>query len=144
MKSDKAKVTLTRISKFGLMQISRQKLGPPIQLGSYTVCPHCDGRGIIRSVETLSLYYLRQIQTRIANRKIEKVACALPLNVAQYLLNKKRKELLDLEQQYEVQILIEADPTLLPSQNRIEYLKRESNGGAQPEGAAAGSSPGTR
>ncbi|RUM41500.1 MAG: ribonuclease E, partial [Desulfocapsa sp.] len=63
MKRDRAKVDTSRISKFGLMQLSRQKLGAPIETSNYRVCEHCKGRGVVRSVETLALFYLRRVQT---------------------------------------------------------------------------------
>lgn len=123
MKRDKAKVTLSRISKFGLMQISRQKLGTPIQSGSYNVCDHCQGRGTIRSVETLTLFYLRQIQTGLAHKKVERIACSFPMEVARYLLNNKRRELLDMEQQYGVAIWVESDPAMRPADHKIDFVK---------------------
>ncbi|MEN8142651.1 MAG: Rne/Rng family ribonuclease [Thermodesulfobacteriota bacterium] len=124
MKRDKAKVDISRISRFGLMQISRQKLASPIQMGSYNVCEHCQGRGLVRSVETLSLYYLRRIQTGITRKKnVLRVDCRLPIAVAQYLQNKKRSELLELENKYEVAIDITADPSMLPTDNTLEFVK---------------------
>ena len=68
MKRDKAKVDITRISRFGLLQISRQKLGSPIESGAYRICEHCRGRGTVRSVETQALFYLRWVHTG-ASRK---------------------------------------------------------------------------
>ncbi len=124
MKRDKAKVDISRISRFGLMQISRQKLASPIQMGSYNVCEHCQGRGLVRSVETMSLYYLRRIQTGITRKKnVRRVECRLPIEVAQYLQNKKRSELLELENKYEVAINITADPSMLPTDNNLEFVK---------------------
>ncbi|ADH86913.1 Rne/Rng family ribonuclease [Desulfurivibrio alkaliphilus] len=123
MKKDKAKVDFSRISKFGLMQISRQKMAAPIQSSSYKTCPHCEGRGMIRSVENMVLSYLRQIQTGLHQRKANKVLCRLPLDVAQYIFNKKREDLLELEKDYQAQIIIEADPQMLAAENRIEFLK---------------------
>jgi len=124
MKRDKAKVDISRISRFGLMQISRQKLASPIQMGSYNVCEHCQGRGLVRSVETMSLYYLRRIQTGITRKKnVLRVECRLPIEVAQYLQNKKRSELLELENKYEVAINITADPSMLPTDNNLEFVK---------------------
>ena len=64
MKRDRAKVDISRISKFGLMQISRQKMGSPIQMGSYKICEHCQGRGMVRSVENLPLAALFRMLMR--------------------------------------------------------------------------------
>ena len=123
MKRDKAKVDFSRISKFGLMQISRQKMAAPIQAGSYRICEHCQGRGVIRSVETLALVHLRHIQTGLSRKKVIKVQCCLPMEVAQYILNRKREELLELEERYSVQIYIEADPGMNPADQKIEFVK---------------------
>ncbi|MDF1613761.1 Rne/Rng family ribonuclease [Desulfurivibrio dismutans] len=123
MKKDKAKVDFSRISKFGLMQISRQKMAAPIQTTSYKTCPHCEGRGMIRSVENMVLSYLRQIQTGLHQRKASKVKCRLPLEVAQYIFNKKREDLLELEKEYQAEIIIEVDPLMLSADTNIEFLK---------------------
>ncbi|WP_446011759.1 Rne/Rng family ribonuclease [Candidatus Electrothrix sp.] len=122
MKRDKAKVDISRISRFGLMQISRQKMGAPIEKGSYHRCDHCDGRGLVRSVETLALYYLRRIQTGVARKKINRVEACLPLEVGQYLLNKKRTELMELENKHQATISILPSPEMKPSENNIRFL----------------------
>ena len=126
MKRDRAKVDISRISKFGLMQISRQKLGRPIQMGSYHVCEYCQGRGVTRSVETQSLFYLRRIQTGVVHKNVVGVKCRLPVKVAQYLLNKKREELLEMEKNYGVQIRIEPAPEMTPADHQIDFVKAEN------------------
>lgn len=122
MKRDKAKVDISRISRFGLLQISRQKMGAPIEKGSYRRCEHCEGRGVVRSVETLALYYLRRIQTGVARKKITRVEADLPLEVGQYLLNKKRTELIELESKHQAAIIILPSPEMKPSENNIRFL----------------------
>ena len=125
MKRDKAKVDISTISRFGLMQISRQKMGAPIEKGSYIVCENCQGRGTVKSVETQALYYLRRIQTGVSRKKIKRVECSLPVDVAQYLLNKKRVEIADLEEKHEAVIEIIARPEMKPGENKIDLLDRE-------------------
>jgi ribonuclease E len=125
MKKDKAKVDFSRISKFGLMQISRQKLGAPIESGNYRRCEHCKGRGTVRSVETLSLYYLRRIQTGASRKAVENIECHFPLDVASYLLNNKRSELSELEKRYQVEITIIAEVDMKPADNEILFHKVE-------------------
>ncbi|AGF76806.1 ribonuclease, Rne/Rng family [Desulfocapsa sulfexigens DSM 10523] len=125
MKRDRAKVDISRISKFGLMQISRQKLGAPIETSNYRVCEHCKGRGIVRSVETLALFYLRRIQTGGSRKEVVKVECHFPLDVAQYLLNNKRNEISDMESRNKIDIIIVADPTLKPADHEIICHKQE-------------------
>lgn len=125
MKRDKAKVDLSRISKFGLMQISRQKLGSPIEAGNYRVCQHCKGRGTVRSVETLALFYLRRIQTAASRKHVGRVECHFPLDVAQYLLNKKRHEILEHETRYDTEIMIIGNPAMSPAEHEITLHKAE-------------------
>ena len=126
MKRDRAKVDISRISRFGLMQISRQKLGRPIEMGSYHVCEYCQGRGVTRSVETQSLSYLRRIQTGVAHKNVVGVTCRLPVKVSQYLLNNKREELLEMENKYNAEIMIEPVPEMGPADNHIEFMKNDN------------------
>ncbi len=126
MKKDKAKVDTSRISKFGLMQISRQRLGPPIQKGNYIICDHCQGHGMVKSVETTALALMRRIQTAAVKRHITAIHCDLPLKVAQYLLNQKRSELVELEQRYKVEIRITANPDFTPAQAELKFLKHNN------------------
>lgn len=123
MKRDKAKVDFTRISKFGLMEISRQRMGAPIQTGNYQTCEYCQGHGLVRSVETQALAFLRQIQTGVTRKNVATVHCHLPMEVGQYLLNKKRADLAEMEKDYKVSIVIETDATLKPAQAKIEFIK---------------------
>lgn len=123
MKRDKAKVDISTISRFGLMQISRQKMGAPIEKGSYIQCEYCQGRGVVKSVETQALYYLRRIQTGISRKNVKRVRCSLPVDVAQYLLNKKRTELAELEAENDSIIDIIGNSEMRPGDNRIEFLE---------------------
>jgi len=131
MKRDKAKVDISRISRFGLMQISRQKMGAPIEKGSYRRCEYCEGRGVVRSVETLALYYLRRIQTGVSRNKIKRVEARLPLDVGQYLLNKKRIELTELENRHRASIDIIPRPDMKPNENKIDFLTLPSANGKE-------------
>ncbi len=125
MKRDKAKVDFSRISKFGLMQISRQKLGAPIEAGNYRRCEHCKGRGTVRSVETLSLFYMRRIQTGASRKGVGQIECHFPIDVASYLLNHKRSELHEMEKRYEVEIMINARPDMRPMDNDLIFHRAE-------------------
>lgn len=125
MKRDKAKVDISTISRFGLMQISRQKMGAPIEKGSYKVCEHCQGKGLVKSVETQALYYLRRIQTGISRKNIKRVRCVFPVDVAQYLLNKKRSEFTELETAHEATVDIIGRAEMNPGDNIIDFLDKE-------------------
>lgn len=128
MKRDKAKVDISRISKFGLMQISRQKLGAPIEAGNYRVCTHCKGRGIVRSVETLALFYLRRIHTAASRKMVHQIECRFPVEVAGYLLNNKRNEVIELESKHNTEVVITAEPSFGPGDNEILFHKNEKGG----------------
>jgi len=125
MKRDKAKVDISRISRFGLMQISRQKMGSPIESGNYKVCEHCRGRGTVRSIETQALFYFRRIHTGASRRQVTQITCRFPLEVAEYLLNNKRYEIIELEEKYKTRVVVTADPGLKPSEHEITFHKAE-------------------
>lgn len=125
MRRDKAKVDFSRISKFGLMQISRQKLGAPIEAGNYRRCEHCKGRGTVKSVEMLSLYYLRRIQTGASRKGVERIEAHFPLEVASYLLNNKRSELHEMEKRYEVEVIIQTRPEMKAMDHELAFHKGE-------------------
>jgi ribonuclease E len=125
MKLDKAKVDFSRISKFGLMQISRQKLGAPIEAGNYRICEHCKGRGTVRSIETLALFYLRRIQTGASRKLVNLIECHFPLDVASYLLNNKREELYSMETKYQVEIMVIAETSMKPADNNLLFHRSE-------------------
>ena len=125
MKRDKAKVDISRISRFGLMQISRQKMGSPIESGNYKICEHCRGKGTVRSVETQALFYFRRIHTGASRRQVTQINCRFPLDVAEYLLNNKRHEIIELEEKYQTRVIVSADPRLKPAEHEITFLKAE-------------------
>jgi ribonuclease E len=133
LKSDKARTSLGRISKFGLLEISRQRIRPPIQFGTYYTCPTCQGKGQIRSVETLALSYLRKIWLGVSKGSVSSVRGILPVEVAHYLLNRKREDLLRLESRHEVTILLEGQPQILPEEGRLEFKKKEARENADAQ-----------
>jgi ribonuclease E len=124
-KKDKAKITLGRISRFGLLELSRQHLGLNILRGSYQECPMCQGAGIVRSDETAALAYLRRIWMTLSNRKIAVVRATVAPEIANYLLNQKRGDIVSLEQRFEVPIVIESAPDILPNAGHLEFIPRE-------------------
>jgi len=119
LKTDKARTRIGRISKFGLMEMSRQRLRPSIVFGGYTICPRCGGRGLTPTVETLAVAFLRQLSLKTLKGDIAAARCQVPAPVAAYLLNRKRRELLDLEQRREINISIEGMIDMVPGQSEI-------------------------
>ena len=124
LKIDKARTQVGRISKFGLMEMSRQRLRPSIVFGGYCTCPHCGGRGITPTVETLAVAFLRQLSLKTLKEDIASARCQVPAPVAHYLLNRKRRELIDLEQRRDISISIEGVAQMVPGQSEIHLETR--------------------
>jgi ribonuclease E len=124
LKNDKAKVSVGRISQFGLMEMSRQRLKPVLSVGAYETCPHCHGNGRIKSVEAQAVNVLRQTHTAASKGNIEKIEIKVPYQVANYLLNQKRKTINELEKQLGLEIAIVGSTDLLPGETCLEQLKR--------------------
>ena len=105
LKNDRARIQVGRISHFGLLEMSRQRLRPGLLEGTFRTCPHCEGRGMVRSVPSCGLGVLRQIEDQLLKRAENlNVTCAR--EVAYYLLNEKRDSLLMLEQTYGITIFV--------------------------------------
>jgi len=125
LKSDKARVTVGHISQFGLLEMSRQRIRQTLAEGSYQTCPHCQGRGKVKSVEAQSVALLRKIQAGLAKGSIGRVEGEIPLEVANYLLNNKRRELHALEHQHNVDIHIRGLTNLKAGEMELNFLKKE-------------------
>ena len=120
IKAGKAKANLGRISKFGLLEMSRQRIRPSIEFGSYDTCDHCQGKGLVASKETLGVRFLRKLRIETLKSGIKKVTCILPVDVADYVLNNKRKEILDLEARRQLLIRIVGDSQMHPGESKYE------------------------
>lgn len=131
LRKDKAKTTVGRISRFGLLELSRQHLGLNVHLGSYTDCPHCQGIGMVRSTEASAIYHLRKIWLALAKKDIAVVKGTLPLDVANYLLNQKRQDLIHLEETYQTSIQIEGSTGILPQEANFEFIPHETTPSSQ-------------
>ncbi|MFH1034214.1 MAG: Rne/Rng family ribonuclease [Pseudomonadota bacterium] len=119
LKKDKAKVTVGRISRFGLLELSRQRIRPPIDFGATRLCPHCQGRGMLRTVEALGRTVLRQLGRKIV-RGDGAVRVRLASEVALYLANAKRAELCQLEAKTGVCLELTPDPACPPEEFYVE------------------------
>jgi ribonuclease E len=120
LKTDRARVQLGRISAFGLLELSRQRLRPSFQELSTQLCPTCGGSGAIRSVESASLQALRVIELEGIKGKAAALAVSLPLPVALYMLNQKRERLIALEQRYGMSLDIGVDEELIAGAYEVE------------------------
>ena len=106
VKQDRARIQLGKISRFGLLELSRQRLRPSISESTNIVCPRCTGMGVIRSVESLALAVLRLIGEEARKDRTAKVIAQLPVDVATYLMNEKRDWLHDIEERSRVDIVL--------------------------------------
>ena len=118
-KKDKAKIQFARISKFGLMELSRQKLKSSIIQNNYENCPTCDGTGQIKSLSSLAISILRIIEEEAINSK-NKETVYLPVRLATYLLNEKKETIKNIESRHNVAIKIVPDPELDTSSYEID------------------------
>jgi ribonuclease E len=120
LKDDRARIQVGRISHFGLMEMSRQRLRPGILEGSSRPCPHCEGRGIVRSISSCGLSVLRAIEEHLMNRKAEHLTVKCSREIASYVLNDKRDNLLSIEQAYGISVFIVPSDEVKGSQAVIE------------------------
>jgi ribonuclease E len=106
VRQDRARIQIGRISRFGLLELSRQRLRPSISESTNIVCPRCSGMGVIRSVESLALAILRLIGEEARKERTAKVIAQLPVDVATYLMNEKREWLHGIETKSEVDVIL--------------------------------------
>ena len=123
MKHDRARIQVGRISAFGLLELSRQRLRPSIVEVSTQPCPHCGGTGHIRSTESTALHVLRSIEEEGMRRRSAEISVAVPANVALYILNQKRPTLTEAEQRYHFRVTITSDDSLIPPNMRLERVR---------------------
>ncbi len=133
MKSDRARIQIGRISAFGLLELSRQRLRPSIAEMSFEVCPHCQGTGRIRSTESTGLHVLRGIEEEISkSRNTGEFVVHVPASVALYIFNHKRGALADIENRHGVRLTFQADDKLIPPAYRVERVRAKQGGEAGP------------
>ena len=123
LKHDRARIQVGRISPFGLLEMSRQRLRPSLIETSSEPCPHCGGTGIRRSTESTALVVLRAIDEEGANRRASELTVHVPTSVALYILNHKRDALAELEAKYDMQVILTNDDSLIPPDLRLERTK---------------------
>jgi len=125
LKADRARVQVGRISRFGLMEMSRQRLRPSLTEGSQITCPRCSGHGTIMGVESFALSMLRTIEEESMKENTRQVLAQLPVDVATFLLNEKRNSISSIETRHQVHILVVPNPHILTPQFKIERLKQD-------------------
>ncbi len=120
LKSDRARIQVGRISHFGLLEMSRQRIRTGVLESSSVVCPHCHGSGIIRSVESVALHILRSLEDQLLRGSSHNLNLRTPTEVAMYILNQKRHHLMDLERRFGLEISIFGDDTVTEQHFTLE------------------------
>ncbi len=128
LKRDRARVQMGRITGFGLMELSRQRLHSSFIETSYSVCPHCRGKGMIRSTQSASIHTLHVLEEESMKLRFSELHMTVPPETALYVLNYKRRDLNAIETMYNVKIFLEADASLVfPTDYRMERVVREED-----------------
>jgi ribonuclease E len=125
LRGDRARHDMTRLSKMGLMEIARQRLKSAKMSAMYTACPSCEGYGLIRNLEAAALAALRKLQTRSTRTDIGRIRLAVPPDVATWMLNNKRDDLVSIERRHNLRIDIEPRRRMLRHETEFEVFQRE-------------------
>ncbi|NKX38436.1 ribonuclease E/G [Tritonibacter mobilis] len=126
LKTDRARIQVGRISGFGLLEMSRQRLRPGMIEATTAPCPHCHGTGLIRSDDSMALSILRQIEEEGTRRRSREVLVKCPVDIANYLMNQKREHIAQIESRYGLSVRIEGDVTLVSPDFSLEKFKTAS------------------
>ena len=140
LRSGRARIQVGRISPFGLLEMSRQRLRPSIIETSFSACPHCVGTGRIRSTDSSALSLLRAIEEEGMNRRSGEITVTTPTAVALYILNRKRSALAEIERRYNLRVLVEGDESMVPPDHHIQRSQLQTD--ETPDEAKAGRAEG--
>ncbi|QDH17454.1 Rne/Rng family ribonuclease [Swingsia samuiensis] len=127
LKCDRARIQIGRISHFGLLEMSRQRLRPSITEALLSACPHCQGTGFIRGTESSALHVLRAIDEEGNRQRASEIEVHISSNIALYILNYKRSWLSDIEQRHRMHVIFKTDSDLPASEMKIERLKPQNS-----------------
>jgi ribonuclease E len=120
LRNDRARIQIGSISHFGLLEMSRQRLRPSVAEAAFVPCPHCNGTGVTRSVESSALHVLRSVEEEGARRRASAITVHVAADIAFYILNNKRDWLGQIEQRHQMEVLFSPDATLPVPEIRIE------------------------
>jgi ribonuclease E len=132
MKNDRARIQVGRISPFGLLELSRQRLHPSLIETNFHTCAHCLGTGLVRSIESASLLVLRAIEEEGIKHRSAEISVTVATNIALYVLNQKRGTLNEIEQRYGFQVRVMADDSLIAPEHRIDRIRAKPPGTEPP------------
>ena len=127
MRVDRARIQIGKISAFGLLELSRQRLRPSFLEASTEICKHCAGSGVTRSTESAALHVIRAVEEEGIRRRASEVKLTVPTTVAIYLMNHKRSAIASLETRYDFRIFVGTDDSLIPPDFKIDRLKAQTN-----------------
>lgn len=148
MRNDRARLQIGRISPFGLLELSRQRLHPSLMEINFEKCAHCAGMGLVRSIDSASISILRLIEEEGIRQASSEIIVHVPTNVALYLLNQKRQALTEIERRYGLHVLLHSDDTLVAPDCRVERIRanaqRERGPAVNSDQVMADSETGTR
>jgi len=136
LREDRARVQVGRISRFGLLEMSRQRLRPSLGESSQHVCPRCSGHGFIRDVESLGLSVLRIIEENAMKENTVKIVAQLPVDVATFLLNEKRQVIHDIENRQAVDVVLVPNIHLETPHYELERLRQQDQTGSADSSAS--------
>ncbi len=125
LKTDRARIQVGKISGFGLLEMSRQRLRPGMIEATTQPCPHCHGTGLLRSDENVSLAILRQLEEEGTRKRTKEVCVTAPVQIANYLINHKRDHIIQIEARYGMVVRVEADGTLVSPDYKVEKFKTQ-------------------
>ena len=123
LKTDRARIQVGRISGFGLLEMSRQRLRPGMLESTTQPCPHCHGTGLIRSDDSMALQVLRALEEEGTRKRSKEVLLKAPVGIVNYLINQKREHIALIEVRYGMSVRIEVDPMLVSPDYSMEKLK---------------------
>jgi ribonuclease E len=132
LRYDRARVQLGKISRFGLMELSRQRLRPALAESAYIPCPRCHGIGHIRGTESSALHILRILQEEAMKENSAQVVAQVPIDVATFLLNEKRNEVLSIETRFKVNVLLVPNRHLETPNYSVERLRHDDLNHSEP------------
>ncbi len=139
LKQDRARIQTGRISRFGLLEMSRQRLRPSLGEHSLVTCPQCEGKGTIRGIQSLSLAIMRVIEEEAMKQNTAEIRIQLPIEVATYLLNEKRESVATLERRHAVRIILLPNAHLVTPHYEVERIRTHEEGGSDEEGRGGSS-----
>jgi len=123
MQHDRARIQLGRISAFGLMELSRQRLHPSLVETNFEVCKHCSGSGLVRTIETTGVIILRAIEEEGLRARASEIKVSVPTDIALYIFNTKREMLTAIEKRHNIQVSLHANNELIKPAYTIEILR---------------------